>query len=120
MGKRGYWIYEGESLTVNLNNAKEQLEAPGQVRRTELHLIHRTELHLKCSACGKITTVDSSIKYEYCPHCSAEMFDPTGDNEFEEFCKFTKQDDPQWCRFITCEGCYKGWHENRRNKDENA
>ena len=110
MGKRGYWIYKDESLIVNLNNAKEQFDALGQV--------HRTELRLQCSVCHKITMVDSSIKYEYCPHCGAEMFELTGDNEFEEFCKFTKQDDPQWCHFITCEGCYKGWHENRENKSE--
>lgn len=33
----------------------------------------RTMRRIKCSLCNKITLVDETILYEYCPHCGAKM-----------------------------------------------
>ena len=33
----------------------------------------RTMRRIKCSLCNKITLVDDTIPYEYCPHCGARM-----------------------------------------------
>ncbi len=32
-----------------------------------------TTLGLRCSECGKVTYVNDSIAYNYCPHCGANM-----------------------------------------------
>lgn len=44
--------------------AQEKADKAGYVRYV---------VNLKCSACGKITMVDNSIKYNFCPHCGAKM-----------------------------------------------
>lgn len=44
--------------------AQEKADKAGYVRYV---------VNLKCSACGKITMVDNSIKYNFCPNCGADM-----------------------------------------------
>ena len=44
--------------------AQEKADKAGYVRYV---------VNLKCSACGKITMVDNSIKYNFCPNCGAKM-----------------------------------------------
>lgn len=44
--------------------AQEEADKAGYVRYV---------VNLKCSACGKITMVDNSIKYNFCPNCGAKM-----------------------------------------------
>ena len=61
----GKWIDKGEMMVVNLENARQQYK--------ELGYPHRNISRLECSECGKLTLVDSSIGYEFCPHCGAKM-----------------------------------------------
>ena len=63
--KKGKWINNGKQMTINLENAREQY--------AELGYPHRNILRLSCSNCGKVTLVDESIVYSYCPHCGALM-----------------------------------------------
>ncbi len=63
MGNR--WEKVGENMIINLENAREQYK--------ELGYPHRIELLLRCDSCRKITIVDSSIAYRFCPHCGKEM-----------------------------------------------
>lgn len=63
--KKGKWTKEGEQMLINLETAREQYK--------QLGYPHRTEEKLKCSVCRMVTLVDSGIKYEYCPHCGADM-----------------------------------------------
>jgi len=63
--KTGKWIEAGKQMIVNLENAREQYAALGYP--------HRNELKLQCSCCRKITMVDESIAYNFCPHCGADM-----------------------------------------------
>lgn len=62
---RGKWVLDGVQMIINLENAREQYK--------ELGYPHRNELRMRCSNCKKITMVDASIRYEYCPHCGADM-----------------------------------------------
>ena len=32
-----------------------------------------TMIRQRCSECNKVTMVDGSILYKYCPHCGSEM-----------------------------------------------
>lgn len=59
------WIEKGEQMLLSLENAREQYSALGYP--------HRRILKLQCSECNKITLVDSSIKYEFCPHCGRKI-----------------------------------------------
>lgn len=61
----GKWEDAGKQMLINLENAREQYSVLGYP--------HRTELKRRCSVCRKITLVDSSIEYKYCPHCGAVM-----------------------------------------------
>ena len=61
----GEWEDAGKQMVINLENAREQYSALGYP--------HRTELKRRCSLCRKITLVDASIEYRYCPHCGARM-----------------------------------------------
>ena len=63
--RTGRWIRDGEQMIINLENARKQYAVLGYP--------HRKYLKLECSVCKKITLVDSSIKYEFCPHCGADM-----------------------------------------------
>lgn len=63
--KNGEWIIRGKQMVLNLENAREQYSALGYT--------HRNIQQLQCSECRKITLVDESILYEYCPHCGACM-----------------------------------------------
>lgn len=62
---RGEWEKVGEQMLINLENAREQY--------AELGYPHRKILNLRCSSCRKVTMVDSSIAYDFCPHCGADM-----------------------------------------------
>ena len=62
---RGKWEKVGEQMLINLENAREQY--------AELGYPHRKILNLRCSSCRKVTMVDSSIAYDFCPHCGANM-----------------------------------------------
>lgn len=55
----------GKQMVVNLENAREQY--------AELGYPHRNILKLQCDHCRKITMVDASIMYKYCPHCGEKM-----------------------------------------------
>lgn len=44
--------------------AQEKADKAGYVRYV---------VNLKCSACRKITMVDNSVKYNFCPNCGAKM-----------------------------------------------
>ncbi len=59
------WTNVGKSMIINLENAEEQYKVLGY--------LHRTILQLRCEHCRKITMVDSSIVYDFCPHCGARM-----------------------------------------------
>ena len=63
--RTGRWIRDGEQMIINLENAREQYAVLGYP--------HRKYLKLECSVCKMLTLVDSSIKYEFCPHCGARM-----------------------------------------------
>lgn len=63
--KTGKWIKKGAQMHINLDNAREQY--------TELGYPHRNISVLMCDVCRKITLVDESIKYNFCPHCGADM-----------------------------------------------
>ena len=63
--KKGEWDIIDKSMRIDLENAREQYRVLGYP--------HRTYLHMQCSKCRKVTMVDSSIAYEFCPHCGAEM-----------------------------------------------
>ncbi len=59
------WTNVGKTMIINLENAMEQYKVFGYP--------HRIELRLRCENCRKITMVDSSIAYNFCPHCGAKM-----------------------------------------------
>ena len=59
------WINAGKQMVINLENAREQYK--------ELGYPHRNILKLQCPFCRKITLVDESIRYNYCPHCGARI-----------------------------------------------
>ena len=62
----GRWLKEvGSTMMINLENAREQYKVLGYP--------HRIELRLRCSNCNKITFVDASINYDFCPNCGADM-----------------------------------------------
>lgn len=63
--RRGRWINDGKQMLINLENAYEQYRALGYP--------HRIILKERCSECKKITLVDRSIYYSFCPHCGAKM-----------------------------------------------
>lgn len=59
------WEITGKQMIINLENAREQYK--------ELGYPHRTELKMRCPLCNKITFCDSSILYEFCPHCGEQL-----------------------------------------------
>lgn len=63
--ERGHWIEGGHRKFIDLANADRQY--------TELGYPHRTYINMSCSNCGMITIVDASIRYDFCPHCGADM-----------------------------------------------
>lgn len=63
--KRGKWFDNGKFRVVNLETANEQY--------AELGYPHRNIRRIICSECRKVTCLDETIKYNYCPHCGAEM-----------------------------------------------
>lgn len=63
--RRGRWINDGKQMLINLENGYEQYRALGYP--------HRIILKERCSECKKITFVDRSIYYSFCPHCGAKM-----------------------------------------------
>lgn len=63
--KKGKWIPDGKQMIINLENAREQYK--------ELGYPHRNILRLQCSECRKLTLVDESIRYDYCPNCGARL-----------------------------------------------
>lgn len=71
--KKGKWIIRGKQMVLNLENAREQYSALGYP--------HRNIQQLQCSECRKITLVDESILYEYCPHCGCDMRQEGEDHE---------------------------------------
>lgn len=65
--KVGKWEKRGKQMIINLENAREQY--------AELGYPHRNQMKLQCSECRMLTMVDSSIGYDYCPHCGARMME---------------------------------------------
>lgn len=63
--RHGRWIEDGSFKYKNGGRNSEAKELFG----TEW----RTMRRVKCSLCNKITLVDDTILYEYCPHCGAKM-----------------------------------------------
>ena len=61
------WEYRGEYKVIRCGTPieKQQKEALGYGGR----VIEK----LRCTACNKLTMVDSSIRYDYCPHCGEKM-----------------------------------------------
>ena len=61
------WEYHGEykAIRCGTNIEKEQKEALGYGGRI-------IEV-LRCTACNKLTFLDNSIRYDYCPHCGDKM-----------------------------------------------
>lgn len=66
-----HWNLVGKQMVINLANAREQY--------SELGYPHRNILQVQCDKCRLITMVDESIRYDYCPHCGADMRDPNLD-----------------------------------------
>lgn len=62
---RGEWIYGEKRKFIDLANADRQYK--------ELGYPHRPYINMKCSCCRMITIADESIRYEFCPHCGADM-----------------------------------------------
>ena len=63
--RHGRWIEDGSFKYKHGGRNSEAKELFG----TEW----RTMRRIKCSLCNKITLVDDTILYEYCPHCGAKM-----------------------------------------------
>ena len=63
--RHGKWIEDGSFKYKHGGRNSEVKELFG----TEWRVIRR----IKCSLCNKITLVDETILYEYCPHCGAKM-----------------------------------------------
>ena len=63
--RHGKWIEDGSFKYKHGGRNSEAKELFG----TEW----RTMRRIKCSLCNKITLVDDTILYEYCPHCGADM-----------------------------------------------
>lgn len=59
------WNEIGRHKVFNLETAAEQYK--------QLGYPHRNILHLQCSNCNKVTCVDDSIEYKFCPHCGINM-----------------------------------------------
>ena len=61
------WEYVNEIKVIRCGTSieREQKEALGYGGRTIETL--------RCSKCHKVTFVDNSIRYDYCPHCGAKM-----------------------------------------------
>lgn len=65
----GHWIFGLIKTHIVLEDCKEQMETLGYV--------HRNYINIRCSKCRKVTIVDSSVRYTYCPHCGADMHKET-------------------------------------------
>lgn len=61
----GKWKVIGKQMIINLENAREQYSALGYP--------HRIILKMQCQNCRLITYCDSSIEYDFCPHCGEKM-----------------------------------------------
>lgn len=66
---KAHWNLVGKQMVINLANAREQY--------SELGYPHRNILLMQCDRCRLITMVDESIRYDYCPHCGADMREAT-------------------------------------------
>lgn len=73
--KAGKWVYQGAYKYINLNMCIAQYDATGE--------LHRTGITQRCSLCNMNTGLDSTVKYEYCPHCGAKMEQYWQDDEAE-------------------------------------
>lgn len=87
------WHYE-EALDVSIEALEQEPVKHGEwetgllreFRNTDIEVQEKADkagcvryvANLRCSACRKITMVDNSIKYNFCPHCGADM---RGDTE---------------------------------------
>jgi len=69
---RAHWNLVGKQMVINLANAREQY--------SELGYPHRNILQMQCDKCRLTTMVDESIRYDYCPHCGAEMREVKADD----------------------------------------
>lgn len=63
--KSGYWTIKKKRKFIDLEHASEQYTALGYP--------HINILNLECSNCKKVTMVNDSILYEFCPHCGVKM-----------------------------------------------
>lgn len=64
---RGEWVEEQKRnfLDTRLNVGIEKKEITGKG--------YHTYLNVRCTNCNKVTMVDETIIYSYCPHCGARM-----------------------------------------------
>lgn len=64
--KRGRWTLIGMKKYKTVGRTPDQKEVL-------LEKEWRREEKIQCSCCGKITMLDYSITYQFCPHCGADM-----------------------------------------------
>ena len=67
--KHGHWVDDGKFKYKHGGTGHEAKELFG----TEWWTMERR----KCSVCYKVSLVDDSILYGYCPHCGAKMDEVT-------------------------------------------
>lgn len=67
--KTGHWIeqFERHFLDTRTNINVEMKDATGKG--------YHAYINVQCSECCMVTIHDSSIAYQYCPHCGARMED---------------------------------------------
>lgn len=64
--KRGKWTLIGMKMYKTVGRTPDQKEVL-------LEKEWRREEKIQCSRCGKLTMLDYSITYQFCPHCGADM-----------------------------------------------
>lgn len=57
------WENAGQVMLLNMETARDQY--------SDLGYPHRKYKKLRCPECRKITLVDETIEYRFCPHCGA-------------------------------------------------
>lgn len=64
---KGEWIEEMERhfLDSRIQTNVEMKEATGKG--------YHTYINQRCSICNKVTMADASIRYDFCPHCGADI-----------------------------------------------
>jgi len=65
--RHGHWTKMLDRKFINTNRHEEQLQ------KEVLGYGGRVIENLRCSVCRKVTMVDNSILYSFCPHCGARM-----------------------------------------------